>query len=100
MSGGTVRSVAEIDRQLDTAALLIARATAILEQLEGTARLAGTSALIDQLTRLRDLASAFAAIALHLEIFARDETERARALLATAQLELTASEEGADPHES
>ncbi len=99
MSGGTVRSVADVARELDTAAILIARATAILDQVETSQRQAGAAALIDQLTRLRDLASAFAALALHLEIFGRDETERARALLATAQLELTASEQGADPHE-
>jgi len=99
MSGGTVPSVAEIDRQLDTAAILIARAIAILEQVEVRMRMDGAATLIDQLTRLRDLAGAFATIALHLEVFARDETERARALLATAQLELTAGGEGADPHE-
>jgi len=97
MSGGTVPSVAEIDRQLDTAAILIARATAILVELEGTARVDGAAALIEQLTRLRDLAGAFAAIALHLEVFARDETERARALLATTQLALTADDASGAP---
>ena len=99
MSGGTVPSVADLDRELDAAGLVLARVLARLDQLETTARVDGAAALIEQLTRLRDLASTFATLALHLEIFARDETERARALLATAQLELTAGDPGTDPHE-
>lgn len=100
MSAGTGRSVAEVGRQLATARGQVARAVEALDHLEAGARLTNAAPLIEQLNRLRDLAESFAVVAMQLETFCRDRLEEARALLASAQLELTTQDPPEGPHDS
>lgn len=100
MSGGTVPSVANVQLRLEVAQGQVEQAVRTLEGLDTTLRIDAATALIDQLTQLRDLAGALATIALHLELFARDESLRAGALRATAQQELFASEASEHPHDA
>ena len=97
MPAATAPSAAEISRALGRAREQLAGVLRALETVEAAARLDTLATVIRRLDSLRDLAEVLAAMAMQLEVFARDRITEASALLAVSQLELHAGEEGEDP---
>jgi len=97
MPTATAPSAAEISRALGRAREQLAGVLRALEEVEAAARLDTLAAVIRRLNSLRDLAEVLAAMAMQLEVFARDRIAEASTLLATSQLELHPGEDRGRP---